>query len=365
MYKDKKYSLNKLVVDCAAIARNYRMIQDYVGHNVNCAVVMKSDAYGLGCVPIMQSLSKAGCNQFFVRTIEEAIILRSYSLTDEIYVLGGISEGEESDFANSYIIPILNTKEQFEIFNSYCNRKGRRFEAVLNIDTGSGYTGIPISTALFLAKEGFFEQKLKIRFLMSDLACGKTQDSERNKEQLLLIKELKQIMNLPIALATGSSIHLGPEYYFDFIRISTMIFGETATVPFKLEPAISLTSKIIQLKQVEEDSFVGYDAVTKVAKGTVLATIAIGSGDGLLRSLSNKAIFYINGEPTPIVGNIATDLTVIDVTRVEKYFVHLGAEVEILGEYSSIKALADAAKTNSNEIISALCRSTKKTYINF
>ena len=365
MYKDKKDYLNKLVINCAAIAKNYRMIKDYIGYGVNCATVMKSDAYGLGCVPIMQSLSKAGCNHFFVRTIEEAICLRSYSLTDEIYVLGGISEGEESDFVDSYIIPILKTKEQFEIFNNYCHRKEQRFEAVLNIDTGLGYTGVPISTAISLAKEGFFEQKLKIRFLMSDLACGKTKDSERNKEQLFLIKELKQIMNLPIALATGSSIHLGSEYYFDFIRISTMIFGETAIVPFKLESAISLTSKIIQLKQVEEDSLVGYDADIKVKKGSILATIPIGSGDGLLRSLSNKAIFYINGEPAPIVGNIATDLTVIDVTNVEKYFVHLGAEVEILGENSTIKALADAAKTNSHEIISSLCRSAKKIYINF
>jgi alanine racemase len=363
--KDNKDYLNKLVINCAAIARNYSRIQNYVGSDVNCSTVMKSDAYGLGSVPIMQALSKAGCNQFFVRTIDEAICLRSYSLTDEIYVLGGISEGEENDFADSYIIPVLNTKEQFEFFNSYCLRKGRRFEAVLNIDTGLGYTGIPISTALVLAKQGFFEQKLKIRFLMSDLACGKTKDSERNNEQLRLVKELKQIINLPVTLATGSSINLGPEFYFDIIRISTMIFGETTIVPFKLESAISLTSKIIQLKQVEEDSLVGYDGIAKVSKGSILATIPIGAGNGLLRSLSNKAIFYINGEPAPIVGNIATDLTVIDVTKVEKYFIRLGEEVEILGENSSIKALADAADTNSHEIISSLCRSSNKNYINF
>ncbi len=90
----------------------------------------------------------------------------------------------------------------------------------------------------------------------------------------------------------------------------------------------------------------GYDNMGKVSKGSTLATIPIGYGDGILRSLSNKGVFYINGEPAPIVGNIAMGLITLDVTNVNKYFVHIGTEVEILGENSSIKALADSANTN-------------------
>jgi|GEM_PF-1490828 alanine racemase len=362
--KDKKNALNELIIDCDAIARNYTSIQNYIGSNIDCAVVMKSNAYGLGSVPIMQSLSKAGCNKFFVRTIEEAVDLRSYSLTDEIYVLGGILEGEEDRFANNHIIPVLNTKEQFELFNNYCVRKGRIFEAALHVDAGLGYTGIPISAAIDLAKQGFFIQKLKLRFIMSDLSCGHNINSKKNKEQLSLLNRLKELINLPVSLITGSSIHLGSEYYFDILRVSTMIFGETNSVSFNLEPAIFLTSKIIQLKQVEEDSFIGYEAVAKVPKGSILATIPIGSGNGILRSLSNKGVFYINGEPAPIVGKIASDLTVLDVTNVTKDFIRLGEVVEILGEHSSIQALASAANTNSHEIVSSLCRSANKIYLN-
>ncbi len=364
--KENRSTFNKLNVDCAMIAKNYASIKNFVGSRVTCAATIKADAYGLGMVPIMRCLSKAGCNKFFVRTLDEAIDIRNFSITDEIYVLDGISEGEEMDFAQFQIIPVLNTKEQFMLFNNYCTKKSKNLESALNIDTGLSYVGIPASEALILSEQGFFKQRAKIKFIMSELACGSDIDNPYNKQQLDLLNKLRQVFKLPVSLASSSSICLGHEYHFDMVRPGGMIlYGvKDITNSFSLYPAVSLTSKIVQIKQATENLFVGYDRLGSVSKGVTLATIPIGYGDGIMRSLGNKGVFYINGEPAPIVGNIAIDFTVIDVSKVNKYFVHLGSEVEILGENSMLSSLADAAGTNCYEVLISLSKVKKKRFLN-
>ena len=68
MMKENIFTLNKLNIDCAAVAYNYASIKNFVGNKVDCTVTIKADAYGLGSVPIMRLLSKSGCNKFFVST---------------------------------------------------------------------------------------------------------------------------------------------------------------------------------------------------------------------------------------------------------------------------------------------------------
>ena len=158
---NSRFNPNKLQIDCAAIAHNYAIIKSIIGNQVDCAATVKADAYGLGAVPIMRSLSKAGCNKFFVTSIDEALELRKTSVTDEIYVLNGVYAGEEAEFAQHQIIPVLNNQGQFELFNSYCRRKDKSFEAVLNIDTGLNYIGFAADEAISLAQRDFFKQKIK------------------------------------------------------------------------------------------------------------------------------------------------------------------------------------------------------------
>ena len=54
----------------------------------------------------------------------------------------------------------------------------------------------------------------------------------------------------------------------------------------------------------------------RAARPTRLATIPLGYGDGLLRSASNRGHVLIRGVRCPIVGNVAMDLTTVDVSQV-------------------------------------------------
>src|SRR5437763_5116023 len=79
-----------LTVDLAAIAANWRGLRDAgraQGRPVDCAGVLKADAYGTGAVIVGPRLAAEGCRQFFVAHLEEGIALRKVMPEHPIYVL--------------------------------------------------------------------------------------------------------------------------------------------------------------------------------------------------------------------------------------------------------------------------------------
>ncbi len=357
-----KFSLNKIYINSAAIAENYKLLKNFVGTKVTCAANIKSDAYGMGLMHIMRHLSKAGCNEFFVSTIDEALELRSFSLTDRIYVLNGIAAGEEDYFAQNNLIPVLNTKEQFELFNNYCRRKNKNFSAVLNIDTGINTIGFPYKEALELIEQGYFQQRIIICFIMSYFASNSQTDNPYNQNQLQIIKKIQQAFNLPISFAGSTGIALNEQYHFDIVRPGLLLLGYSSNPDLNLMNAITITSKIIQIREIQEDFITDYEGSYKLNKSSVIATIPIGYGDGILPSLSNRGVFDINGYPAPIIGKISMDLTMIDVTNIPKEYLYVGAEVELLGKNSSIQRMAQHSGATYNNIITSLSSRIHRIY---
>ena len=79
-----------LTVDLGAIAANWRGLRDAgraAGRPVDCAAVLKADAYGTGASVVGPRLAADGCRQFFVAQLEEGIALRAVDI-DIIYING-------------------------------------------------------------------------------------------------------------------------------------------------------------------------------------------------------------------------------------------------------------------------------------
>ena len=97
-----------------------------------------------------------------------------------------------------------------------------------------------------------------------------------------------------------------------------------------------------------------------------MATIPLGYGDGLLRSASNRGHVLIRGTRCPIVGNIAMDLTTVDVSEVHD--VTIGDEALLLGEQQGAVLhagdLAEAAGTIPYEVLTNVSRRVPRVYLN-
>ena len=71
-----------LVIDVDAIVSNYRALTSKLT-KAHCAATLKANAYGLGIKKIAPALDKAGCQTFFVATLDEAVELRKILNSDK------------------------------------------------------------------------------------------------------------------------------------------------------------------------------------------------------------------------------------------------------------------------------------------
>src|SRR6185436_7095685 len=78
-----------LTIDLAAIEANWRRLYGMT-IPVECAAVVKADAYGCGLEKVVPRLLKAGCKTFFVADVGEGRRVRAIAPAAVIYVLNGV-----------------------------------------------------------------------------------------------------------------------------------------------------------------------------------------------------------------------------------------------------------------------------------
>jgi alanine racemase len=123
-----------------------------------------------------------------------------------------------------------------------------------------------------------------------------------------------------------------------------------------LKPVLSWKTRIIQVKDVPPDAFVGYGCTFRTSSKTKLAVLPVGYYDGYDRSLSNLAYVLIKGKRAPIRGRICMNLMMVDVTDIPG--VKLEDEVTLLGRDGKENLTADQmaawAQTVNYEIVSRI-----------
>ena len=83
-------------ISLKAIENNLRVIRKHMApRSPKILAVVKSNAYGLGAVPIAKTLQKAGTEWFGVTCANEGIELREAGIRKRILVLTGFWPGEE------------------------------------------------------------------------------------------------------------------------------------------------------------------------------------------------------------------------------------------------------------------------------
>jgi alanine racemase len=118
---------------------------------------------------------------------------------------------------------------------------------------------------------------------------------------------------------------------------------------------LSWKSRIVQVKRVPEGGSVGYDVTYRAPSERRIAVVPVGYADGLDRRLSNRGRVLICGRSAPIVGRVAMNMFMVDVTETGA---REGDEVVLLGEQgdASIPAeeMAETIGTIAYEVLARL-----------
>jgi alanine racemase len=358
-----------LTVDLGAIAANWRGLRDAgraQGRPVDCAAVLKADAYGTGAALVGPRLAAEGCRHFFVAHIDEGLALRAVVPDHPIYVLNGLLPGTEPDFVGAGLTPVLNHLNQLNAWRAAAQRYNRPLDAVIHVDTGMHRLGFSPEEALSLAADRGRLRGLRLALLMSHLVVSEEPDNPINGEQLSRFRNFVRTMpGSPASFANSSGIFLGPDYHFDLLRPGAALYGINPTPgrPNPMLTTVTLHARILQVRRIDALQTVGYGAAWRSARPSRVATIALGYADGYFRTLINRTHVHLAGRKLAVIGRISMDLVTVDVTDVPEAESQPGALVEVLGPHLTADDLAEHARTNAYEVMTALGRRYARVYV--
>lgn len=352
-----------LTIDLKALAGNHGLFRRRVGPRVRVAGIVKADAYGLGMIPVAETLYAQGCRDFFVATLEEALSLRAALPDAPIAMLGGLSCGTEDDFIAHNIVPVLNSAADISGWKECAARTGRKLPAILHFDTGMNRLGLGADETAALLDDPYAFDGLDIRLVMSHFACADEKGHPLTAQQQARFEVIAaHFPGIEKSLANSSGIFRDTAYHYDLVRPGMGVYGlnpvpETVN---PMQPVVRLEARILQIRNARKGETVGYGASHTLERDTRLATVGLGYADGFLRSLSGRGVLYYQGTPCPVIGRVSMDLVTVDIGSLPT---HPGEMLEVLGPHQDADALAAAAGTIGYEILTSLGARYKRVYL--
>jgi alanine racemase len=130
----------------------------------------------------------------------------------------------------------------------------------------------------------------------------------------------------------------------------------------RLEPALAWRARVGQVKLVSEGSPIGYGLTYRPTRPTRLAVLPVGYSDGYPRALSNRSRVLVRGRSAPVVGRVAMNITLVDVT--DSPAVREGDVATLIGadggERITAEELGELAGTINYEVLARLSAKTPR-----
>lgn len=373
-------------ISLQAILNNLRAVRKHIGPKPKILAVVKSNAYGLGGVPISKALQKAGVEWFGVTCGNEGLELRESGIRKRILILTGFWPGEEKRLIENHLTPSVTRVEDVlrleRAAKKYARGKARRFPFHLKINTGMNRLGISPSEidAFAGALSGCKHIELEGTFThlasSEDLLSAQSESQEKVFRSCLDRLRARGILPGIVHMANSGAICARPTTWFDMVRPGAILYGyyqsfapETKQSEIRrdipLEPSLSMRARIIGLREVAGGEAVGYGARFVAGGPSRIAVINAGYADGIVRARTNRGCAIVRGLRVPLVGTISMDLTMLDVTSVPD--VGMGDIVTIYGKDGKSQiAVSDVAReigTVTAEMLCALGRRVPRYYV--
>jgi len=362
-------SCGRVTIDLDVYADNWRYLRDQVntaGATVECAALVKADAYGILIDKAVTALRNAGCKTFFVATPEEGLSVIKKAPDAVVYILNGLLPDCTNIYINNKLIPVLNTLDEIYEWVEMAPES----PAALHVDTGMNRLGLREEEARTLAQDKALVAKLRLSLLMTHLACADRPGSLMNDCQLRSFTDIAALFpGVPCSIANSAGIFNGAAFHLDLVRPGIALYGGAAlsahVADNPMKPVVKVEARILQIRTVQQHESVGYGAAEVVSSERRIATLGAGYADGYIRHAGSTtehkgAYAFINGRRVPLVGRVSMDMIAVDVSDVPN--VKRGDYVELFGPNVSVSELADHAATIDYEFFTGIGKRYARCY---
>ncbi len=355
-----------------ALRNNFALIRETVGPDVRVLPMVKANAYGLGVAEVVSVLEPDAPWAYGVATVAEGVQIRELGVDRPIVVCSPVSDAELDSAGERRLQLSISSLDALTALAATAQRRDTKAFVHIEVDTGMGRSGFDWRTAsewLPAVVEGTRED---VEWVACFTHLHSADESDASvREQWDRLSRVLGALDAPPAdllvhVLNSAGVFRTPEYAHAVVRPGIFLYGggigDAQPDPLAV---VSVRARVVHVRDVVSGTTLGYGATYRADGPQRWATLAIGYGDGLPRSLGNRGTALVHGRFVQIIGRISMDVTVVDITRVPD--VELGDVATLLGrdggEEITVDALAHLAGTISYEVLTGLTRRLPRVWM--
>lgn len=327
-----------LEINQTAFDHNVQYYKNLIGIHNKLAIVIKGNGYGHGLHEMAYLAQQNNLvDWLLVALLSEALALQNISKPILVLNYSDISP-EYAVGKNIYFI--VDNLPYAQKLHDIGKKHSYQFNIHIKIDTGLSRMGVLAHEAL-----DFIAQIQKLNHLHIDGICSHFAASDTNPKFTAqqyaqfnsLITELKSHnINIPHIHMGNSAALSTVEYqaHFNFFRMGIGLYG-LGLERKNLKPVMTWYTHIANIKTVPAHSYISYASEYQTTRLTRIALLPVGYYDGYKFRFSNKTSVLINGSYAPVLGRIAMNMTIVDVTDISA---NIEDKVILMGNYPEIGA---------------------------
>jgi len=354
---------------------------DALTHNVSLLVaraaparlwaVVKANAYGHGAVACGRAALDAGAAGLAVVCVDEGEELRSAGIDAPVLVVGYTPPSDADRVAALRLRPTVASWDLVEALSAAARRAGGTVPIHLELETGLNRHGLRPDELVALAERARAAPGLEVEGLFTHFAAAEEGDQRFTRRQFEILREVSA--RLPFLkerhCSASASLLLDKEMSLDAVRTGLSMYGYRPApwcgTEADLRPVMSLRARVARLLEVERGATVGYGRTWAAARPSRIALVMCGYADGYRRVFGNRAHLLVRGRRAPVVGRVAMDMCMVDVTAVPE--ARTGDVATLLGrdgeERVDADELAALADTISWEILAGVTARVPRLYL--
>jgi alanine racemase len=359
-------------LDARAPEHNLAELRRGAAPGVLACAVVKANAYGHGLEQFARLVPSA--DWLGVNSLEEGLALRSLGETRPVILLGHVPVARLRDAVDADLGLTVYNRETVEAI-ARLDAPPRRARLHVKVETGTGRQGVLAAdleafVALVRATTNAVLEGLSTHFANIEDTTDRSYADAQLARFVAALQTVERLGGRPpvVHAACTAATVLFPTTHFTMLRTGIGLYGlwpsrETRVsarergnpVP-DLRPVLCWKTRLVQVKELPEASYVGYGCSYRTTRPTRVGVLPVGYSDGYDRALGNRAHVLVRGRRAPVIGRICMNLCMVDVTDVPG--ARLDDEVTLLGtdgdEAISAEAMAEWAGTINYEVVSRI-----------
>jgi alanine racemase len=312
-------------IDLGRLRRNLQLIRRDLPAPVRLLAVVKDEAYGHGALDVARIALEEGAWGFGLSTLEEAMALRDAGVTAPLLLLGERREAELEWCVAHHLTVCVNEPHTVRTLAKIAADQGRQTPVHIKINTGMTRYGVRWDEALPLIEQVAAAKPLLLEGVMTHFAQSDELDKTFANLQFARFNEVLQGMaqrKISVSLRhtcnSGGFLDL-PHAHLDMVRPGILLYGVfpsqvCRTLP-GIQPVMSVKASIAAIQKLKPGETVGYGMRYTAKTERRIAILPIGYGDGFPR-VRNEGCALIHGRRAPLVGGIAMDALMVDITDI-------------------------------------------------